>query len=91
VHIITAYNPAGVEIDAGTNGPLHQALGNALEPPSDASAGLFPRMSEPRFYATSRASQTVVSDLAIALTWRRSEPQQPPNTFNHGRALVNWR
>jgi hypothetical protein len=30
VHIITAYNPAGVEIDARTNGPLHQALGNAL-------------------------------------------------------------
>ncbi len=30
VHIITAYNPAGVEIDAGSNGRHHLALGHAL-------------------------------------------------------------
>ena len=52
VHIITAYNPAGVEIDAASNRRLHEALGTALdehEVVSSAGSARDGSMAEPGY------------------------------------------
>jgi len=37
------------------------------------------------------SGHVVVSDRAISVTWRRSDPQQPPKTLSHGSESFNCR